>query len=939
MQKKRKDDFFMKAKRILSALIAGTMAISAFSFSAFATAEPVEPVATEELIAAEDTESNEIELMSAEDSWIDNANTDWYNNTDTEFTLTTADQLAGLAQLVIDGNNFSGKTIKLGDDIDLAGKNWTPIGGETKAFYGTFDGGNFSVKNMTAKNSYDYGNGFFHSLIGPATVKNVSFNNAKVYKSFYYSGNVYGIVSGYAYGNVTFENIHVTDSWVRGYGKVGAILGMAADPGGVTTVKDCTVNNVKVYGVYNSATFIGTSQNPVNMTGCSYSDVSWVPYWAEEYYPIDTTVANSGEIVNGLFWKYSIWYYAAWSDLYNVYKGSVALSDVSGLEWSEGSDADGWCVNDYASIGNTQYSSLQEAIDAAVEGDTVTLRRNYKNDIVSADKKITFKTGGYIMPNVLLNDPMYLKNNGDGTYTVTDSSATVIDTDRTASYTITLNNLKNNVGEHVGDAVYSLALETASKAGVDAITEKINSTENYTPDEVQPIDIKVYKTVDGASEDITNDVKNQPVTIKLQNKPKSGTVKVYHYDGENVTVLQGDDLTVDYSEKTVSFTAPSFSDWAVAYDIDSATLTATSNVGLLFEKSGEVDTYNIVLRPEYVTDTIYRFMSADLTFALDSETLSYEIIPAANVNLIDNGNDRYEFNLNGTGSSGITGNAITIGKVKFSGIGTGSFKVAEAETNIVNTAKLDTVDDSIVVHYVAGGSTGYTLTLNDDATNHINKGDGNGKGTIDGITLTAEKKPLTINVAFPNNAANNGKAYQAMSVKIGGGDIAEQTIELGNDNTSGHFTAADGTNGRYDVSYNDADSNNPAYYTVTITDGLTKNVTYNVTVSGAGYRTARYTVNMNTVAGKTLNFWNNVKDDENSCIEEGMNAGKGKTNFLAGDIVKDNNINIYDLSAVVSYFGKINSVTGESAYAKYDLNRDGKIDSKDVAYVLVSWGN
>ena len=49
---------------------------------------------------------------------------------------------------------------------------------------------------------------------------------------------------------------------------------------------------------------------------------------------------------------------------------------------------------------------------------------------------------------------------------------------------------------------------------------------------------------------------------------------------------------------------------------------------------------------------------------------------------------------------------------------------------------------------------------------------------------------------------------------------------------------------------------------------------------------------------------------------------------------------MYDLSAVVSYFGDIDlNVAGTAnTYAKYDLNRDGKIDSKDVAYVLVSWG-
>ena len=66
-----------------------------------------------------------------------------------------------------------------------------------------------------------------------------------------------------------------------------------------------------------------------------------------------------------------------------------------------------------------------------------------------------------------------------------------------------------------------------------------------------------------------------------------------------------------------------------------------------------------------------------------------------------------------------------------------------------------------------------------------------------------------------------------------------------------------------------------------------------------------------------------------------------KTTFLAGDIVADEDINIYDLSAVVSYFGetglKALSSDEYAKYVKYDLNRDGKIDSKDVAYVLASW--
>ena len=123
-------------------------------------------------------------------------------------------------------------------------------------------------------------------------------------------------------------------------------------------------------------------------------------------------------------------------------------------------------------------------------------------------------------------------------------------------------------------------------------------------------------------------------------------------------------------------------------------------------------------------------------------------------------------------------------------------------------------------------------------------------------------------------------------------------------------------------------------YVINVTDALTLNNAYTVTVSGAGYRTARYTVTMTD--DKQLNFWNNVKD-EAQVVEVGKDSSIAKVTFLAGDIVKDNNINIYDLSAVVSYFGSVS--TTENGYAKYDLNRDGVIDSKDVAYVLVSWNN
>ena len=177
-----------------------------------------------------------------------------------------------------------------------------------------------------------------------------------------------------------------------------------------------------------------------------------------------------------------------------------------------------------------------------------------------------------------------------------------------------------------------------------------------------------------------------------------------------------------------------------------------------------------------------------------------------------------------------------------------------------------------------------------------------------------EKKNLTINIDFNNRVEKNAADYQNMKVIISGGDLAaDEVIALGEDNF--------------------ADSTSKTSYS--FSKELTKNTAYTVTVSGSGYRTARYTVTM--TGDKVLNFWNNAKDAD-TALEVGNDNSARKVTFLAGDIVKDNNINIYDLSAVVSYFGTKVDKDAHPEYAKYDLNRDGVIDSKDVAYVLVSWG-
>ncbi|GGW56164.1 hypothetical protein DFQ11_101580 [Winogradskyella epiphytica] len=53
--------------------------------------------------------------------WSNHADISWYGPTETEYTLTTASQLAGVSQLVAQGYDFEGITIILGANIDLDG--------------------------------------------------------------------------------------------------------------------------------------------------------------------------------------------------------------------------------------------------------------------------------------------------------------------------------------------------------------------------------------------------------------------------------------------------------------------------------------------------------------------------------------------------------------------------------------------------------------------------------------------------------------------------------------------------------------------------------------------------------------------------------------------------------------------------------------------------
>lgn len=202
------------------------------------------------------------------DVWDGTADTTWYNDTDTEFTLSTAEQLAGLAELVDNGNNFAGKSIKLDADMNLgfipAGadepKSFEPAGSfsDDEAFEGTFDGQGHTISNLyqngwALENGYwdgpEYGMGFF-SLVENASIKNINFDGASLPSE----ANIMGVVAGGA-ANCVFENINVTDAYLGNHSWYsGGLVGWAE---GEVKLINCDIDASSVvssqWGDFNNA--------------------------------------------------------------------------------------------------------------------------------------------------------------------------------------------------------------------------------------------------------------------------------------------------------------------------------------------------------------------------------------------------------------------------------------------------------------------------------------------------------------------------------------------------------------------------------------------------------------------------------------------------------------------------------------------------------------
>ena len=146
---------------------------------------------------------------------------------DGSYTVTSADGLMNIAKLVNGGK--SDINITLDTDIDLTGKDWTPIGTDyDNSYKGTFDGGGHTITGLTFTTNDEYA-GLFGWLNRAGMVKNVVMEGVQITSNQIYGGSIGGVV-GYSWG--TIENCSVSGS-VSGTKCVGGVVG-AQKAGSIT---------------------------------------------------------------------------------------------------------------------------------------------------------------------------------------------------------------------------------------------------------------------------------------------------------------------------------------------------------------------------------------------------------------------------------------------------------------------------------------------------------------------------------------------------------------------------------------------------------------------------------------------------------------------------------------------------------------------------------
>lgn len=336
----------------------------------------------------------------------------------------------------------------------------------------------------------------------------------------------------------------------------------------------------------------------------------------------------------------------------------------------------------------------------------------------------------------------------------------------------------------------------------------------------------------------------------------------------------------------------------------------------------------------YITDSVLGDEKA-------MENFTYSIIPEAGISITNrkdiagNGNNiagglQFVATVDDPDENPVSGDKIKIATITINGTGSFYYVSNSFESHdAVEATKImycETITDNGVVRVQVTDNYNaaekivyeipelkYNLKIKVDFDAQLKDDEGNYKDEYSGLYILSDDADyvgMTLTV-------KGSKSGEVANVKLGSDDMPITITKVGTETTESY-----------------------AETTGTLWD-LPANETYTFEVSGKGYRTFYGDVFLD--ADKTVYIWNNAYDKghEVNVVTDDADTAEAVA-FLVGDIYMDGIVDVYDLSAVTSYFNKTVGAAGSDTYNKYipyDLNRDGKITLTDIAYVQASYGN
>ena len=180
-----------------------------------------------------------------------------YDSNTKTYTVYNANGLMNIAELVNGGK--SDINITIDTDIDLTGKDWTPIGTDyDNSYKGTFDGGGHTITGLTFTTNDEFA-GLFGWLNRAGSVKNVVMEGVQITSNQIYGGSIGG-VAGSSYG--TIENCSVSGS-ISGTVYVGGVVGVQI--GG--SITGCS-SSATVKGTVDVGGVTGQTNSSATLTAC-----------------------------------------------------------------------------------------------------------------------------------------------------------------------------------------------------------------------------------------------------------------------------------------------------------------------------------------------------------------------------------------------------------------------------------------------------------------------------------------------------------------------------------------------------------------------------------------------------------------------------------------------------------------------------------------------